>query len=69
MVVRSAALEIIRSLITRVTVFDRREGLTLDLEGTLIAMIGLAQDAKSDGGEHPSGVQFGAPSGFFAQML
>ena len=45
--IRSAALEIIRSLINRVTVCDGPEGLTLDLEGALTAMIGLAQNAKS----------------------
>ena len=45
--IRSAALEIVRSLITRVTVRDGLDGLTLELEGALTAMIGLAQNDKS----------------------
>jgi site-specific DNA recombinase len=51
--IRTAALEIIRGLITRVTVIDGAEGITLDLEGALVAMIGLAQNAKSP---HESGL-------------
>jgi site-specific DNA recombinase len=34
-------------LITRVTVHNGSDGLTLTLEGALTAMIGLAQNAKS----------------------
>jgi site-specific DNA recombinase len=45
--IRTAALEAIRSLITRVTVHNGSDGLTLELEGALTAMIGLAQNAKS----------------------
>jgi site-specific DNA recombinase len=45
--IRAAALEIVRGLITRVTVNNGPEGITLDLEGALAAMIGLAQNAKS----------------------
>jgi site-specific DNA recombinase len=45
--IRIAALEAIRGLITRVTVHDLSDGLTLELEGALTAMIGLAQNGKS----------------------
>jgi site-specific DNA recombinase len=45
--IRIAALEAIRGLITRVTVHDLSDGLTLELEGALTAMIGLAQNDKS----------------------
>ncbi len=58
--IRSAALEIIRSLINRVTVCDGPEGLTLDLEGALTAMIGLAQNAK---GPQESGLDVRAVAG------
>ena len=44
--IRTTALEIVRSLITRVTVVEGPDGLTLDLEGALAAMIGLAQNNK-----------------------
>ncbi len=45
--IRTAALEIIRGLITRVTVHGGEDGVTLELEGALTAMIGLAQNDKS----------------------
>jgi len=45
--IRPAALEIIRALITRVTVLDGQNGLTLELDGALTAMIGLAQNGKN----------------------
>ncbi len=48
--IRPQALETIRGLITRVTVLDSAEGLMLHLEGAMIAMIGLAQNAKSPPG-------------------
>jgi DNA invertase Pin-like site-specific DNA recombinase len=48
--IRPQALETIRGLITRVTVRDSAEGLALELEGALTAMIGLAQNAKSPPG-------------------
>jgi DNA invertase Pin-like site-specific DNA recombinase len=48
--IRPQALETIRGLITRVTIRDGVEGLVLELEGALTAMIGLAQNAKSPGG-------------------
>jgi site-specific DNA recombinase len=48
--IRPQALETIRELITRVTVRDGTDGLVLELEGALTAMIGLAQNAKSPPG-------------------
>jgi site-specific DNA recombinase len=45
--IRPAALETIRGLITRVTVFDSADGITLALDAALTAMIGLAQNDKS----------------------
>lgn len=44
--IQTAALEIIRGLITRVTVHGSTYGLTLELDGALTAMIGLAQNDK-----------------------
>jgi DNA invertase Pin-like site-specific DNA recombinase len=48
--IRTSALETIRGLITRVTVCDGADGITLQLEGALTAMIGLAQNDKSPPG-------------------
>ena len=45
--IQTEALEIIRSLITRVTVTAGESGVTLALDGALSAMIGLAQNARS----------------------
>ena len=45
--IRTQALETIRGLINRVTIRDGTEGVSLELEGALTAMIGLAQNAKS----------------------
>ena len=45
--IRAPALELIRSLISRVTVLDGPDGVSLELEGALTAMIGLAQNVKS----------------------
>ncbi len=45
--VGAGALDALRGLIERVTVYETPEGVTLDLEGALTAMIGLAQNAKS----------------------
>ena len=45
--IRTAALEVVRGLINRVTVQSGDQGLTLELEGALTAMIGLAQTEKS----------------------
>ena len=50
--VRTGALQIVRSLITRVTVLNTPDGVTLELEGALSAMIGLAQNDKTP---HSSG--------------
>ena len=41
--IRTPALEAIRGLIKRVTVFNEPDGVTLDLEGAITAMIDLAQ--------------------------
>ena len=41
--IRTPALEAIRGLIERITVLDDPAGVTLDLEGAIIAMIDLAQ--------------------------
>lgn len=41
--IRTPALETIRSLITAVTVHAKPEGVKLELEGALAAMVGLAQ--------------------------
>ena len=59
--IRSAALEIVRGLITRVTVRDDFEGPTLDLEGALTAMIGLAQNNKSPLGSGLEGLSIERP--------
>jgi hypothetical protein len=48
--IRPAALETIRGLITRVTVFANPERITLALDGALTAMIGLTQNDKSPPG-------------------
>jgi hypothetical protein len=45
--IRRRALELIRSLIVRVTVRPGVEGVDLELEGALSAMIGVAQNAES----------------------
>ncbi len=45
--IRTGALEIIRGLIERVTVQHERDGVQIDLEGALAAMIGLVQNDKS----------------------
>lgn len=45
--IRTAALEVVRNLITRVMVLGSPGGLALELEGALTAMIGLAQNDKS----------------------
>ena len=41
--IRTAALEIIRGLITRVTIHEAGTGVNIELEGAITAMIGLAQ--------------------------
>ena len=41
--IRTAALEIIRGLITRVTIHETETGVKIELEGAMTAMIGLAQ--------------------------
>lgn len=41
--IRTAALEIIRGLITRVTIHETDTGVKIELEGAITAMIGLAQ--------------------------
>ena len=46
----TSALEAIRGLITRVTVFDGPDGISLQLEGALTAMLDLAQNDKSPPG-------------------
>ena len=48
--IRTAALKVVRVLITRVTFQRGVEGLTLELEGALTAMIGLAQNEKNPHG-------------------
>ncbi|WP_171240106.1 hypothetical protein [Ruegeria sp. HKCCA5491] len=45
--IRKGALEIIRSLIERVSVQHERDGVQIELEGALAAMIGLVQNDKS----------------------
>jgi site-specific DNA recombinase len=45
-----ATSKTIRGLITRVTVCDGADGITLPLKGALTAMIGLAQNDKSPPG-------------------
>ncbi|WP_171232748.1 recombinase family protein [Ruegeria sp. HKCCA4812] len=45
--IRTGALEIIRGLIERVTVEHPNEGVQIELEGALAAMIGLAQNEQS----------------------
>ncbi|MEX0300792.1 MAG: recombinase family protein [Leisingera sp.] len=45
--IRTEALEILRGLITRVCVTHGEDGMTLELEGALTAMIGLAQNEQS----------------------
>ncbi|WP_253276957.1 recombinase family protein, partial [Ruegeria sp. 6PALISEP08] len=45
--IRTGALEIIRSLIERVSVEHTNEGVQIELEGALSAMIGLAQNDNS----------------------
>ncbi|WP_171239137.1 recombinase family protein [Ruegeria sp. HKCCA5763] len=45
--IRTGALEIIRGLIERVTVEHTNEGVQIELEGALAAMIGLAQNEQS----------------------
>ncbi|WP_226689384.1 recombinase family protein [Ruegeria arenilitoris] len=45
--IRTGALEIIRGLIERVTVQHERDGVQIELEGALAAMIGLAQNEQS----------------------
>ena len=42
-----SALDALRGLIEQVTVYDGPDGTTLDLEGALSAMVGLAQNEKS----------------------
>ena len=49
--IRTAALEAVRGLITRVTVQSGDDGLNLELDGALTAMIGLAQSDKSQPNE------------------
>jgi len=44
--IRTPALEAIRGLIERVTVMEDPEGITLDLEGAITAMIDLAQPLR-----------------------
>jgi len=41
--IRQAALETIRGLITSVTVHEEQDGVRIDLEGAITALIGLAQ--------------------------
>lgn len=41
--IRTAALEIIRGLITSVTIHEMEAGIKIELEGAITAMIGLAQ--------------------------
>jgi hypothetical protein len=45
--IRTGALEIIRGLIERVTIKHERDGVQIELEGALAAMIGLAQNEQS----------------------
>ncbi len=45
--IRTGALEIIRGLIERVTIQHDRDGVQIELEGALTAMIGLVQNDKS----------------------
>ena len=45
--IRTGALEIIRGLIERVTIQHERDGVQIELEGALAAMVGLAQNDKS----------------------
>ena len=45
--IRTEALEIIRGLITRVTVTAGEDGVTLGLDGALSALIGLGSNAKN----------------------
>ncbi|WP_245820741.1 recombinase family protein [Flavimaricola marinus] len=59
--IRPQALEIIRSLIERVTVRHAEDGVVLTLDGALTAMNGLAQNAKSPSGEGPfAGIDVGS---------
>jgi len=51
--IRPQALELIRSLIERVTIKHVDDGITVALDGALAAMIGFAQNAKSPSGEGP----------------
>ncbi|WP_170469988.1 hypothetical protein [Ruegeria arenilitoris] len=44
--IRTGALEIIRGLIERVTIQHERDGVQIELEGALAAMIGLAQNEQ-----------------------
>ena len=55
--IRTPALEVMRGLIEHVTVHHGSEGVTLELEGALTAMIGFAQNDKSPLG---SGLDVGA---------
>ena len=46
--IRQSALEIIRGLITSVTVHEEQDGVRVELEGAIIALVGLAQpEAKA----------------------
>ncbi|MEY8838343.1 recombinase family protein [Cribrihabitans sp. XS_ASV171] len=45
--IRTQALEIVRGLIERVSVRHDEEGVTIELDGALTAMIGLAQNEQS----------------------
>ena len=45
--IRTGVLEIIRGLIERVTIQHERDGVRIELEGALTAMIGLVQNDKS----------------------
>ncbi|WP_424988967.1 recombinase family protein [Microbulbifer sp. S227A] len=51
--IRPQALELIRSLIERVTIKHADDGVIVALDGALVGMIGLAQNAKSPSGEGP----------------
>jgi site-specific DNA recombinase len=66
--IRTPALETIRGLIEAVTVHAAPEGITLELEGALAAMVGLAQGetAKSplESGLGASSVEVVAGAGF-----
>ena len=54
---RVEALEIIRGLITRVTVTAKADGVVLDLQGALSALIGLGQTGLGMKGQAVGGLQ------------